>query len=116
MSVARELRLTSQTLSVLTVLLEDPDRSLHGFELLRRTGVKSGTIYPLLARLERLGWLQSQWEDVDPQTVARPRRRYYMLTDLGRHHARAAIQDSLDRERVSQRRSTGPLAPERLLA
>lgn len=116
MSGAQEIRLTLQTAKVLTAFLEDPDRSLHGFELLQKTEIKSGTIYPLLARLEGLGWLQSKWEDVEPQRVARPRRRYYLLTDLGRHHARAAVQAQIDRERTAQRYSTGSLAPEGLLA
>lgn len=62
----------------------------YGQEVMERTGRPSGTIYPLLARLELEGWATSQWEN-DESDERRPRRRYYTLTPTGEQHARAAV-------------------------
>lgn len=43
----------------------------------------SGTIHPILARLEQAGWLESRWEEIDPSEKGRPRRRYYRFTSDG---------------------------------
>ena len=51
----------------------------------------SGTLYPLLLRFEAAGWLTSEWEDVDPKEVGRPRKRFYRLTPTGRARANAAL-------------------------
>jgi len=48
------------------------------------TGLSSGTLYPILMRLDEAGWLESRWEKVDPARVGRPRRRLYRITALGR--------------------------------
>jgi DNA-binding PadR family transcriptional regulator len=77
------LRLTHQTLKVLRVFLEQPSRGLSGSDIWRETKVLSGTLYPILARLELAGWLESWWEDIDPKTAGRPRKRYYKLTAQG---------------------------------
>jgi hypothetical protein len=53
------------------------------------TGYPSGTIYPLLVRLERVGWIRSRWEECNPSTEGRPRRRYYKLSGKGLEVARA---------------------------
>lgn len=53
----------------------------------QRTGLKSGTSYPILARLQRAGWVTSNWETVDPAEQGRPRRRYYRLTGAGEQAA-----------------------------
>jgi DNA-binding PadR family transcriptional regulator len=47
------------------------------------TALPSGTVHPILARLEAIRWLESSWEDVDSTVVGRPRRRYYRLSDEG---------------------------------
>lgn len=44
-----------------------------------RTALPSGTVFPILARPEGVGWLESGWEDVDPTVVGRPALRYYRL-------------------------------------
>jgi len=64
---------------VLRELMADPTRSMYGLEICSAAGLPSGTIHPILARLERFGWLESDWEDVDPHEQGRPRRRYYRL-------------------------------------
>jgi PadR family transcriptional regulator PadR len=86
-------RITPQTLAVLNVFLDQPAEWVYGLELVERLGFKGGTVYPLLARLERFGWLESRREEVDPGQVHRPRRRLYRLTGEGQRHAAAAIDE-----------------------
>src|SRR5918911_5310215 len=89
--MASELRMTIPTQLVLEVLLADPQRELYGVEIGEQAELRSGTVHPILARLEGVGWLQSRWEDIDPQTAGRPARRYYRLTTDGVRAARAAL-------------------------
>jgi PadR family transcriptional regulator, regulatory protein PadR len=72
-------------------MLEDPTADYYGFALAEATGFPSGTIYPILARLEVAGWLASFWEEGDPVAMERPRRRMYRLTGVGSHAARDAL-------------------------
>lgn len=88
------MKLTFQTLTVLRALLEDPEQERYGLELIEQTGFPSGTLYPILMRLERAGWVASSWEDPALHEAAgRPRRRYYKLTDNGAVRARAAVAE-----------------------
>ncbi|RCG31918.1 PadR family transcriptional regulator [Sphaerisporangium album] len=91
-SPARTL-LTRATASVLSALLASPDRALYGLQLLRATGLKSGTLYPMLHRLQARGWLSSHLEDADPEDEGRLRRRYYQLTPAGAELARTRLAD-----------------------
>ncbi len=84
-------RMTKATQLVLRALLVEPDQDLYGLEIGEAAGLPSGTVHPILARLEGVGWLVSQWEDVDPATAGRPARRYYRLTGTGVDEARAAL-------------------------
>jgi DNA-binding PadR family transcriptional regulator len=68
---------------VMLVLLTDA-ANLGGYTICRAAGIGSGSAYPALARLEKLGWLDSEWET--PEPVNRPRRRFYRLTPDGRAH------------------------------
>ena len=84
-------RMTQTTQAVLRVMLEDPARDLYGLEICTATGLPSGTVHPILARFEALGWLDSSWEQVDPREQGRPRRRYYRLNANGTGLARDAL-------------------------
>ncbi len=56
----------------------------YGFDIIEATGLTSGTIYPALDKLERLGLARSKWEDGRvAQREKRPTRRYYTITDRG---------------------------------
>src|SRR3954465_15872074 len=81
--MAAELRMTIPTQLVLEALLTDPERELYGMEIGERAELRSGTVHPILARLEGIGWLASRWEVVDPQAEGRPARRYYRLAADG---------------------------------
>jgi DNA-binding PadR family transcriptional regulator len=86
-----EPRMTIPTQLVLQALLDEPERELYGFEIGEHAGLRSGTVHPILARLEGVGWLQSRWEGIDPQIEGRPARRYYRLTADGVSAANAAL-------------------------
>jgi PadR family transcriptional regulator PadR len=76
---------------VLAALLDDPDGEHYGLEIIKATGLSSGTLYPILLRLERAGWVQSRWEGIDPVQARRPARRYYQLTNDGAAQARTSL-------------------------
>jgi PadR family transcriptional regulator, regulatory protein PadR len=81
------VRMSLQTLRVLEVFLENTTEQLAGAEVHQRCGIASGTLYPILLRLESAGWFVSQWESIDPSTAGRPRRRLYRLTSTGLRRA-----------------------------
>lgn len=83
--------MTIPTQLVLQALLEDPQRELYGLQIGELAQLRTGTVHPILARLEGVGWLQSRWEDIDPQVEGRPARRYYQLTAEGARSAEAAL-------------------------
>ena len=77
-------RMTRQTFTLLLILSRQSEAS--GADLARESGFKSGTLYPILLRLEAAGWLASRWEEGEPASLGRPRRRYYRITAIGQHH------------------------------
>ncbi|MGI5200209.1 PadR family transcriptional regulator [Spirillospora sp. CA-108201] len=86
---------------VLDAMLSDPAKRRFGFELCTETGQPSGTIYPILARLERFGWVEGHKEfAAEHLTEGRRARYYYTLTDEG------AVRACIALERA--RRSRGP--------
>jgi DNA-binding PadR family transcriptional regulator len=103
-------RMTIPTLSVLGALLNRPSEALYGLEIARVADLHSGTLYPILARLERAGWVESDWEAIDASETGRPRRRYYRLTGAGADHAASALKE------VSRRLGVVRLQPKEGLA
>jgi PadR family transcriptional regulator PadR len=91
--MGNDLRLSLQALRVLGVFLEQPARGLSGADIWKETKMLSGTLYPILARLERAGWFTVEWEEVDPREAGRPRRRLYRITALGQNKARQALAE-----------------------
>ena len=65
---------------VLKVFLEDPSQPRYGFELMRLTGLASGSLYLMVARLEEAGWLEGGKEAIDPHAEGRPARYTYAIT------------------------------------
>ena len=86
-----ELRMTLSTQAVLRAFLDDVAAPRYGFEIGSLTGLASGTVHPILARLEAMKWAESFWEDIDAAAEARPRRRYYQLNPDGVQAARLAL-------------------------
>jgi PadR family transcriptional regulator, regulatory protein PadR len=87
------MRLTKPTVKVLTIFLEHPAQEQYGFGLMRTTGVKGGSLYPILERLESVGWISAHEEVIDEHAEGRPKRRLYRLTGAGRREATAALAD-----------------------
>jgi PadR family transcriptional regulator len=86
-----------RSIQVFRIFLAEPTREQYGFSLMRSTGIRSGALYPLLARLERAGWLRSHLEDINKQTEGRPPRRLYQLTPTGRREIRRELIEFYDR-------------------
>ncbi|MCW3814199.1 PadR family transcriptional regulator [Micromonospora sp. DR5-3] len=87
------MRMTIPVAKVLSALLADAEAPRYGLDLMKLTGLPSGTLYPVLHRLQAAGWLAADWEEVDPATAGRPARRYYLLTAEGVHAARQALAE-----------------------
>jgi PadR family transcriptional regulator PadR len=88
-----KVRMSGPTLKLLTLLLERPQEGQSGASISKVTGLGSGTMYPLLQRLEFAKWIEGKWEDVDPSLVGRPKRRLYKLTRSGQSEARKALAE-----------------------
>ena len=85
--MVRNRSLSPPARAILAILADAGSGWLHGYDLCRRTGVKAGTLYPLLIRLEEQGHLEAEWQA--PSERGRPPRHAYRLTDTGRALARA---------------------------
>src|SRR5215468_8713623 len=72
---------SEQTTSVFLALAEDPAVWRYGYDLSQQTGLKAGSMYPILMRLADRGLLESTWESNAP--VGRPPRHLYRLTGEG---------------------------------
>src|SRR5580693_7802796 len=81
---------SAQTLAVLADLCATPSQWRHGYGIARDTGLKSGTLYPVLIRLADRGLVEARWEDEQP--AGRPRRHLYRLTPEGLAAAAAALE------------------------
>ena len=82
------MRLTYPTTLVLQALLQGHH---HGFDIMDAVGLPSGTVYPILRRLDAEGLLRSRWEKQGlARREQRPPRRYYELTPAGRAFAHEA--------------------------
>jgi PadR family transcriptional regulator PadR len=73
--------LTPQTVRILAALSHGSE--LSGAQIAKLAKLSSGTMYPILYRLEGCGWLASRWETDDPSELGRPRRRFYKITGVG---------------------------------
>lgn len=87
----RSRALSPQALAVVAALAGADDWR-HGYDLLAQAGVKSGTLYPLLMRLEAQGLLEARW--VESPQAGRPARHVYRLTAAGRDWV-ASLAESL---------------------
>jgi PadR family transcriptional regulator PadR len=93
--VASRSEFSAQTLSVLAVLCQQPSEWQHGYALAKLTGLKSGTLYPILIRLADRGLVEACWQD-EPQP-GRPRRHMYRLTAPGLASATGALASAAER-------------------
>ena len=101
--MAIRLRRSPQTLHVLQVFLAAPADWRYGYDMSRETGLQSGTLYPILMRLEDNRMLESSWETSE---TGRPPRHVYRLTPTGVRAAREYV-----RAHAPRRSRAGRLAP-----
>ncbi len=92
-----KLRLSLQTLQVLDAFLGAPRDWNYGYDISRNTGLKSGTLYPILMRLAERKLLETSWETAE---IGKPPRHLYRLTPDGLRFAREhRLSRSTGRER-----------------
>jgi len=87
-----------QTRALLATLLEQARAWRHGYELSKETGLRSGTLYPLLMRLSEQGLLESRWQE--PERPGLPPRHAYRLTTSGLALAREQEMEAISAERA----------------
>lgn len=101
MKDGQTIRLTTATLLVLDVIARNAvDDPPWGYRICEDAGLGSGTVYPILDRLEEAGLIEGRWETGQP--ADRPRRRLYTITSAGR--ARCATEAVQRRTRALLRR------------
>jgi PadR family transcriptional regulator len=93
-----------EDLNVIAAMLDDPLSWYYSVVLGKAAGITVGTVYPVLARLEKSGWLESRWEKGGRQA---PRRRLYRLTGLGQRAAATAVADKPEARPSRPRRRLG---------
>lgn len=74
-------RPSAQALAVLETLSEARKQWRYGLEIAAATGLKSGSLYPILARLDERGQVESKW--LEPDRPGRPARHAYRITATG---------------------------------
>lgn len=74
------------------VIAHGAREEMHGWELMRATGLAGPTVYRVLDRLEDAEWVTARWEDVNPEP-GKPRRRFYRLSEKGLAEARPILLD-----------------------
>ncbi|ESQ84490.1 hypothetical protein AEAC466_09060 [Asticcacaulis sp. AC466] len=77
---------------MLAALLAAGNDWCHGYELAKQANIKSGTLYPLLIRLESQGYLEAVWQEA--AETGRPPRHAYRLTATGRQLARDGLGET----------------------
>lgn len=78
--------------------LQSPNGRFYGYELLQETGMKSGSLYPVLGRFEDLGWIRGEMQD---SPGGRPPRRVYVLNPDGTAAAQTALDRYLDHKQLT---------------
>ena len=92
-----KLRISPQTVLVLMEFLQTPSDWKYGYDISRDTGLKSGTLYPILMRLADRALLETRWEIAE---AGKPPRHMYRLTASGVQLARQESPSKARRSRV----------------
>jgi PadR family transcriptional regulator, regulatory protein PadR len=79
--MSRNRRPSKQMLMVLDALSAKTQQWRHGYDLMKQTGLSSGTLYPLLMRMADKGLIEAEWRE--PARLGRPARHAYRLTAAG---------------------------------
>jgi DNA-binding PadR family transcriptional regulator len=90
--MGRNRRPSKQMLLLLEVLSARPQQWRHGYDLMKETGLLSGTLYPLLMRMTEQGLVEAEWRE--PEQLGRPARHVYRLTAAGVTLAQASARSN----------------------
>jgi PadR family transcriptional regulator, regulatory protein PadR len=104
--MSRRAVFSAQTLAVLSALAAAPSPWRHGYDLARETGLRSGTLYPILVRLADRKIVEACWEEGEP--AGRPRRHLYRLTSDGLAMTTAALAAASAAAPRAASRAAGP--------
>lgn len=96
--MVHSVRMSQQTIVLMKALLAQPRDWRYGYDLSRETSLKSGTLYPILMRLNKRGWLETRW--TEPEAPGRPPRHMYRLTADGLRSAREFVSAKASRASV----------------
>jgi PadR family transcriptional regulator PadR len=99
--------MTASLERVLRAFLADPADPRYGYDLMKAARLKSGTLYPLLGRLEDEKLVTSAWET--PQQDGQRPRKYYRLTANGTEVARLELAQLSAGRRDSRARPGRPV-------
>jgi DNA-binding PadR family transcriptional regulator len=102
------MRLTATLERVLRAFVNGLGSEQYGYILMREARIKSGTLYPILARLEADGLVSSQWGERPAD--GKPARKYYKLTPRGTEVARQLLAE-VDAENRATRAVDAVRAP-----
>ena len=103
-----QIKLTVPVARVLAAFLADPAAERYGLDLMKATGLPSGTLYPVLVRLRQAGWVEARWEQLDASAAGRPARRYYRLSSEGTARAAAELATLRSQTSPAARITTEP--------
>ncbi|QEE27054.1 PadR family transcriptional regulator [Terriglobus albidus] len=92
-----KLRSSPQTTMVLAEFLTSREEWRYGYDISRNTGLKSGTLYPILMRLADHGLLQTSWAQGED---GKPPRHMYKLTRSGIRYAASQVEPGVSRSLV----------------
>ena len=102
------MKLTHSLVLVAGAILDtdfETDGRIWGYALSKRSGVRSGVLYPQLDRMigkgKGKGWLEDHWESPDEARGKRPSRRYYTVTDAGRSNLGAVVRRAAGKPRFA---------------
>jgi PadR family transcriptional regulator len=108
------VKLTASLERVLRVFLADPSERRYGYDLMKAARLPSGTLYPMLARLQEQGLVTAEWESRpdDAEASGRPPRKYYQLTGEGVRVARLELaQAAVSPGRAVRQPASGAARP-----
>jgi len=101
------MKMTNASVAIAVALMRQPHDHHWGYDLWKQTGVRSGALYPILARMLEQGWLDDGWEDVSTIREKRPPRRYYVVTDEGMRQLGAMARSAATETRFTRPASLG---------
>jgi PadR family transcriptional regulator, regulatory protein PadR len=102
------VNLTGPLERVLRAFLADVSARHYGYDLMKAARLPSGTLYPMLARLQDQGLVTSEWEPLRDDAGGRPPRKYYQLTGEGIRVARLELAKA---SAAARRAADGPALP-----